>query len=84
MTKKQQGNKRRCDTSSMGAALAAQLVKNTPANAGDTKDEGLIPGLGRFPGEEMATRSSILACKPPRTEEPGGLRSMGSQRVRHN
>ena len=25
-------------------------VKNLPANAGDAKDEGLIPGLGRFPG----------------------------------
>ena len=34
--------------------------------------------------KEMATRSSILAWKIPRTEEPGGLQSMGSQRVRHN
>ena len=33
--------------------------------------------------EEMATHSSILAWKAPWTEEPGGLRSMGSQRVRH-
>ena len=29
----------------------AQLVKNPPANAGDAKDEGLIPGWGRYPGE---------------------------------
>ena len=31
----------------------------------------------------MATHSSILAWRIPRTEEPGGLQSMGSQRVRH-
>ena len=27
------------------------MVKNLPANAGDTRDMGLIPGLGRYPGE---------------------------------
>ena len=32
----------------------------------------------------MATHSSILAWRLPWTEEPGGLQSMGSQRVRHN
>ena len=32
----------------------------------------------------MATHSSILAWRIPRTEEPGGLQSMGSQRVRHD
>ena len=32
----------------------------------------------------MATHSSILAWDIPRTEEPGGLQSMGSQRVEHN
>ena len=34
--------------------------------------------------EEMATHSSILAWKIPRTEEPGGLQSIGLQRVRHD
>ena len=34
--------------------------------------------------EEMATHSSILAWKIPWTEEPGGLQSMGSQRVGHD
>ena len=33
--------------------------------------------------EEMATHSSILAWRIPQTEEPGGLQSTGSQRVRH-
>ena len=30
------------------------VIKNLPANAGDTRDMGLIPGLGRFPGEGKA------------------------------
>ena len=34
--------------------------------------------------EEMATHSGILAWRSPWTEKPGGLQSMGSQRVRHN
>ena len=34
--------------------------------------------------KETATHSSILAWKIPRTEEPGRLQSMGSQRVKHN
>ena len=34
--------------------------------------------------EGMATHSSILAWRIPRTEEPGRLRSIGSQRVRHD
>ena len=39
------------------------------------------PGLGRFLEKEMATHSSTLAWEIPWTEEPGGLRSMGPQRV---
>ena len=56
----------------------ALVVKNPPASAGDARD--------RFhPLEkEMATHSSILAWKIPWTEDPGGLQSMGSQRVEHN
>ena len=34
--------------------------------------------------KDMATHSSILAWRIPRTEEPGGLQSTGSQRVRHD
>ena len=45
-----------------------------------------VQPLGREdPLEEgMATHSSILAWRTPWTEEPGGLRSTGSQRVRHD
>ena len=39
------------------------MVKNPPANAGERKDSGWIPGLGGSPGEGMATHSSILAWK---------------------
>ena len=49
------------------------VVKNVPANAGDTGDVGSIPGSGRSLEEEMATHASILASKIPWTEEPGGL-----------
>ena len=34
-----------------GASQVALVVKNPPAKAGDVRDAGLIPGLGRFPGE---------------------------------
>ena len=47
----------------------------------DAGDPYSIPGSGRSPGVEMATHSSILAWRIPWTEEPGGLQSMGSQRV---
>ena len=36
----------------MGGFPDGSVVKNLPANAGDTGDAGLIPGLGRSPGEE--------------------------------
>ena len=56
--------------------------KESTCKAGD---QGSIPGLERSPLEkEMAIHSSILAWRIPRTEEPGRLQSMGSQRVRHD
>ena len=63
------------------ASLIAQLVKNPPA-----KPENWVRSLGREgPLEEgMATHSSILAWRVPGTEDPGGLQSTGSQRVRHD
>ena len=45
---------------------------------------GFIYGLGRFLEKEMAPHSSTLVWRIPWTEEPGGLRSIGSQRVRHD
>ena len=60
------------------------MVKNLPVKAGDIRDTGLIPGSGRSLEEGMATYSSILAWRIPWTDEPGGLQSIGSQRVRHD
>ena len=60
------------------------VVKNLPANAGDARDMGLIPGWGRSSGAGMATHFSILAWKIPWTEEPSRLQSMGSQRVSYD
>ena len=56
------------------------MVKNLPANAGDTRVLDWEDPLE----EGMATHSGILAWKIPWTEEPGGLQSMGSKRVRHD
>ena len=67
--------------------LASQLaleVKNPPANSGDIRGSGLIPGQEDPLEEGMATHSSILAWRIPWTEEPGGLQSMRPQRVRHD
>ena len=44
----------------------------------------MITGLERSPGEGMATPASILAWRISWTEEPGGLQSIGSQRVGHD
>ena len=60
------------------------VVKKPPANAGDIRDQ--LQSLGREdPLEEvMATHSCILAWRILWTEKPGGLQSMGLQRVGHN
>ena len=60
------------------------VVKNPPANSGDTRDVGLLPGSGRSLEEEMAIHTSILSWEIPWTEDPGGLQSMGLQRVEHD
>ena len=51
---------------------------------GDTGDVVQPLGWEDPQGKEMTTHSSILAWRIPRTEEPGRLQSMGSQRVGHN
>ena len=63
------------------ASLVAQLVKNLPAVR-----ETWIQSLG-WEGslkKGKATHITILSWRIPWTEEPGGLQSMGSQRVRHD
>ena len=60
------------------ASLVAQWVKSLPAMR-----ESCVPSLGWEDSleKEMATHSCILAWRTPWTEVPGGLQSMGSQRV---
>ena len=55
------------------------VVKTLPAML--ETERGLIPGLGRCLEEGMVTHSSVLAWRIPQTEEPGGLPSIGLQRV---
>ena len=63
------------------ASLVAQMIKNQSAMPTDL---GLIPGLGRSPEDGTATQSLFLPGESPQIEEPGGLKSMGSQRVGHD
>ena len=62
-------------------SLVAQMVKNLPV-----MQETQIPSLGQEDSLEkrMATYSSILTWRIPWTEEPNGLQSIESQRVRDN
>ena len=59
----------------------ALVAKNPPANAGDRRDLGLIPGSGRSLEEVMATHFSTLAWRIPWTGELGGLQSMGCKEL---
>ena len=46
--------------------------------------ESQVPWVGKIMEKEIAILSSILAWEIPYTEEPGGLQSMGLQKVRHD
>ena len=63
------------------ASIVAQTVKNLPA-----MQETQVQSLGQEDPleKEMATHCRILAWRVPWIEEPGGLQSMGSQRVSHD
>ena len=64
-----------------GDSLVAQMVKSLPSMR-----ETWVRSLDQedLLEKEMASHSSILACKIPWTEEPGGLQSKGLQRVGHD
>ena len=63
------------------ASLVTQRLKHLPE-----MQEAWVPSLDQEDPleKEMATHSSILGWRIPWTEEPGGLQSTGSQRVRHD
>ena len=58
------------------------VVKNLPAYVGDVRDLGSIPGLRRSPGGGHGNSLQYSCLENPWTEEPGGLQSIGLQRVR--
>ena len=58
--------------------------KKSIANAGDPRDAGLTLAWEDPLEKEMATHSSVLAWKIPRTEEPSRLQSIELQRVGHD
>ena len=59
------------------------MKKNLSASARGARVMSSVPGLQRSPGGGNVTRSSILARDILWAEEPGGLLSMGQQRVGH-
>ena len=66
-----------------GASQGLLVVKNLLANSGDIRSAGSIPGLGRSPGKGHGNPLQYSCLEDKRTEEPRGLQSVGSQRVRH-
>ena len=62
----------------------ALVVKNLPANAGDIRDVGSIPGSGRSPGEGNGNPFQYSCLENSTDGGAGRLQSMGSQRVGHN
>ena len=70
------------DKGASWASQVALVVKNLPANAGDTRDKGLIPGLGRFPG--VGNGNLLQYCCLENSMDKGGLQSMGLQGVRYH
>ena len=60
------------------------MLKNLPANAGDIRDAGSIPGLGRFPGGGHGNPFQYSCLENPWTEEHGGLQSIGLKKVGHD
>ena len=60
------------------------MVNNPLANAGDMRDAGSIPGLGRSSGGGNGIPLQYSCLEKTWTEKPGRLQSVGLQRVRHN
>ena len=65
-----------------GASPGGSAVENPPAR--QESQETQVRALEDLLEEKMATHSSILAWRIPWTEEPGGLRYMGSHRAGHD
>ena len=62
---------------------AALVVKSIPAQAGDVRDAGLIPGSGRSPGGGNGSPLQYSCLENP-MDRGAWLQSIGSQRVKHD
>ena len=62
----------------------AVVVKNPPANAGDLRDTGSIPGSGRYLGGGNGNPRWYSCLENTMNRGVWGFQSMGSQRVRHD
>ena len=60
------------------------VVKNYPANAGNSRDTGSVSQLGRSPGVGNGNPPKYSCLENSMDREPGGLQSMGPKRVRHD
>ena len=60
------------------------MVKNLPANTGDIRDAGLIPGLGRSPGGGHGNPLQYSCLGKPMDKRAWQVQSMGSQRTGHD
>ena len=67
----------------MGLSKVVLVVKNLPANAGDTRDMSLIPGLGRSP-EGGNGNPLQYSCLGNPTDRGGGIQSIELQRAENN
>ena len=63
------------------ASQVALVVKNPPANAGDRRDMGSVPGLGRSPGGRHGNPLQCSCLGNPMDGGACGLKSMESQRL---
>ena len=70
--------------SGLTKATGGAMAKNPPAISGGARDRGFRSRVGKFPWGRKDNPLSILAWRIPRTEEAGGLLSMGSHRVGHD
>ena len=64
--------------------MVTLVVKNPPTNAGDARDMGSIPGLGRFLGGGHDNPLQYSCLVNPWREESGGPQFIGSQRAGYN
>ena len=64
--------------------MVVLVIKNLPANAGDLRDAGLVPGLGRSPDGGHGNLLQYSCLEILWTEKPGRLQSIALQRVGHD